>query len=93
MPTIVTRGQGGLGGCYLLEVSQVLWFLEVLQVAEVGYKVGPVEQFLGSEVIEIGGIGKTLDELGWARQRGQKGGRRCVEGRTSSSSSKREKPP
>lgn len=48
----------------LLEKFGVLWILEVLEVAEVGDKVWLVEDLLLGQVIEIGGIGEALHELG-----------------------------
>lgn len=46
-----------------LEELGVCRMLEVLQVAEVGHEVWLVEHVLLGQVIEIGGIGKALDEL------------------------------
>jgi hypothetical protein len=54
---------GGNGQDSLQELC-VLWFAEVLEVAEVGDELRLVEHFLHGEVIEIDGIGKTLHELG-----------------------------
>jgi len=49
---------------YLLQKFYILWLLEVLQVAQVGNKLGLVEVLLRSEVIEIDRICKALHELG-----------------------------
>lgn len=49
---------------YILQEFCILGRLEVLQVAEVGDKVGLVQHLLGCQVIEIGGIGEALHKLG-----------------------------
>lgn len=77
------RGPG-----HSLQVLRVLGFPEVLQVAEVGHEVRLVEHLLHGQVIEIGRIGEALHELRGSVWGAERGG-----GRTSSSSSKREKPP
>jgi hypothetical protein len=47
-----------------LQELGVLGLLEVLQVAEVGHKLGLLVHFLRCQKIEIVGIRKTLHELG-----------------------------
>lgn len=47
-----------------LQELRILGLLEVLQVAEVGHKLGLLVQFLRCQKIEILGICKTLHELG-----------------------------
>jgi hypothetical protein len=47
-----------------LQVLGVLWMLEILQVVEVGDELWLVEDLLVGQVIEIGGIRKTLHKLG-----------------------------
>lgn len=83
-----------VGRNYSLQVFCVFGLPEVLKVAEVGHELRLVEHFLHGEVIEIDGIGKTLHELGGVSTgtaQAQHMGK--VGERTSSSSSKREKPP
>jgi hypothetical protein len=79
------RAQGGP------RVGQELGVLRaapVLQVVEVGDELGLVEDVVAGEVVEIPRVAEQLDDLGGVR-RGCGVGR----GRTSSSSSKRVKPP
>ena len=49
---------------HVLEESGILGLLEVLQVGQVGDKVGPVERLLLGEKVEVDGIGKALHKLG-----------------------------
>jgi hypothetical protein len=49
---------------YVLEEFYILGFGKVLQVVEIGYKLGLIKVLLRSEVIEIDGIREALHKLG-----------------------------
>lgn len=49
---------------YALQEFGVFGLLEVLQVVQVGDKVWLVERLLLSQIIEVDGVGQTLDKLG-----------------------------
>jgi hypothetical protein len=59
-----SRRRGAVAERYSLEELDVVGFLEILQIGEIGHEFGLVKQLLGSEVIEIGRIRKALHKLG-----------------------------
>jgi len=59
------RQPTGWRGGHALEELCVRGRLEVLQVGEVGDELGLVEHLLLGQMVEVDGVGQTLDKLGW----------------------------